>query len=150
MKQGGLDLEMLLEHEEEPGLGNGGLGRLAACFLDSLSTLAIPTLGYGMRYEFGIFTQALHEGWQVELTDKWLRLGNPWEIPRPELVFDVKMGGRTETYTDDGERRIRWIPDRVVRGMAYDTPIVGYGAKTVNLLRLWKAEAVESFDFQAF
>jgi starch phosphorylase len=150
LKKIGLDLETLLDHEEEPGLGNGGLGRLAACFLDSLATMGIPSLGYGMRYEFGIFTQALREGWQVELTDKWLRLGNPWEIPRPELVFDIKMGGHTERYTENGEERVRWVPDRVVRGMAYDTPIVGYRTNTVNLLRLWKAEAVESFDFQAF
>jgi starch phosphorylase len=150
MNKAGLNLEMLLEHEEEPGLGNGGLGRLAACFLDSLATLGIPSLGYGMRYEFGIFNQALRDGWQVELTDKWLRLGNPWEIPRPEIVFDVKMGGHTETYTEDGAHRVRWVPDRVVRGMAYDTPVVGYRAHTVNLLRLWKAEAVESFDFHAF
>jgi starch phosphorylase len=150
MKEIGLDLETLLEQEQEPGLGNGGLGRLAACFLDSLATLGIPTLGYGMRYEFGIFTQAIRDGWQVELTDKWLRLGNPWEVPRPEIVFDVKFGGRTESCCENGEYRVRWIADRVVRGMAYDTPVLGYRVNTVNLLRLWKAEAVESFDFQAF
>jgi glycogen phosphorylase len=146
----GLDLNELLEQEEEPGLGNGGLGRLAACFLDSLATQQIPAIGYGIRYEFGIFDQALRDGWQVELTDKWLRLGNPWEIPRPEIVFDVKLGGHTETYFKDGRYRFHWIPDRVVRGMAYDTPVLGYGGNTVNLLRLWKAEAAESFDFQAF
>jgi starch phosphorylase len=146
----GLDLEELLEQEDEPGLGNGGLGRLAACFLDSLATLQIPGIGYGIRYEFGIFDQALRDGWQVELTDKWLRLGNPWEIPRPEIVFDVKLGGHTETGFENGRYMVRWIPERVVRGMAYDTPIVGYGGATVNLLRLWKAEATESFDFQAF
>jgi glycogen phosphorylase len=146
----GLDLDELLEQEEEPGLGNGGLGRLAACFLDSLATLQIPAIGYGIRYEFGIFDQALRDGWQIELTDKWLRLGNPWEIARPEIVFDVKLGGRTETGFENGRYRVRWIPDRVVRGMAYDTPVLGYGGNTVNLLRLWKAEAAESFDFQAF
>jgi len=150
MEELGLDLEPLLDQEEEPGLGNGGLGRLAACFLDSLSTLGIPALGYGIRYEFGIFAQALKDGWQVELTDKWLRLGNAWEIARPEIVFDVKLGGRTEHYLDNGSYRVRWIPDRVVRGMAYDTPVLGYRTNTVNLLRLWKAEAAESFDFQAF
>jgi starch phosphorylase len=150
MKEVGLDLEALLEQEEEPGLGNGGLGRLAACFLDSLATLGIPGLGYGLRYEFGIFAQALREGWQVELTDKWLRLGNPWEVARPEIVFDVKFGGRTEHYHKDGIYRVNWIPDQVVRGTAYDTPVPGYQNNTVNLLRLWKAEAVESFDFQAF
>src|SRR5947207_3440239 len=150
IQDSGLDLEALLEQEEEPGLGNGGLGRLAACFLDSMATLGIPCIGYGIRYEFGIFDQALRDGWQLELTDKWLRLGNPWEIPRPEIVFDVKFGGRTEGYNQDGHQRVRWVPDRVVRGTAYDTPVVGYRVNTVNLLRLWKAEAAESFDFQAF
>ncbi len=150
MQQLGLDLDELLEQEEEPGLGNGGLGRLAACFLDSLATLQIPAIGYGIRYEFGIFDQAIRDGWQVEFTDKWLRLGNPWEIARPEIIFDVKLGGRTETYNEGGRNRVRWIPDRVVKGMAYDTPVLGYGGNTVNLLRLWKAEAAESFDFQAF
>ncbi|HEV8540915.1 MAG TPA: glycogen/starch/alpha-glucan phosphorylase, partial [Verrucomicrobiae bacterium] len=131
-------------------LGNGGLGRLAACFLDSLASLGVPAIGYGIRYEFGIFDQAIRDGWQFELTDKWLRLGNPWEIPRPEIVFDVGFGGRTESYEQEGVERYRWIPDRVVRGMAYDTPVVGFQNRTVNLLRLWKAEAVESFDFRAF
>src|SRR6267143_1607876 len=145
----GLHLDDLLEQEEEPGLGNGGLGRLAACFLDSLATLGIPCIGYGIRYEFGIFDQALRDGWQVELTDKWLRLGNPWEIPRPEIVFDVKFGGRTEGFRENGQYRVRWIPDRVVRGTAFDTPVLGYRVNTANLLRLWKAEAAESFDFQA-
>jgi starch phosphorylase len=146
----GVALDELLEQEEEPGLGNGGLGRLAACYMDSLATLEIPTIGHGIRYEFGIFDQEIRDGWQVELTDKWLRLGNPWEIPRPEIVFDVKFGGRTETYEQGGEQRVRWIPGSVVRGMAYDTPMLGYRNDTVNLLRLWKAEAVESFDFQLF
>lgn len=150
MRSLGLNLKDLLDQEDEPGLGNGGLGRLAACFLDSLATLRLPGIGYGIRYEFGIFDQALRDGWQVELTDKWLRLGNPWEIPRPEIVFEVKLGGHTEAGTENGRYVMRWIPERVVRGMAYDTPIVGYGGNTVNLLRLWKAEAVESFDFQAF
>ena len=150
MREVGMDLEELLEQEEEPGLGNGGLGRLAACFMDSLATLEIPTIGHGIRYEFGIFDQAIRDGWQVEVTDKWLRLGNPWEIPRPEIVFDVKLGGHTESYYAAGEHRVRWVPNRVVRGMAYDTPVLGYRTNTVNLLRLWKAEAVESFDFQAF
>ena len=150
VKELGWDLDILLLQEEEPGLGNGGLGRLAACFLDSLATLSIPSLGYGIRYEFGIFAQALQDGWQAEVTDKWLRLGNPWEIPRPEIVFDVKLGGRTVGGVVDGKYGVRWMPDRIVRGMAYDTPVLGYRGNTVNLLRLWKAEAVESFDFQAF
>jgi glycogen phosphorylase len=147
----GLDLATLLDQEEEPGLGNGGLGRLAACYLDSLSTLEIPAIGYGIRYEFGIFDQEIRHGWQVEITDKWLKMGNPWEIPRPQISFDVKYGGRTEAYTDaQGQYRVRWLPDRVVKGVAYDTPILGYRVHTANFLRLWKAEATESFDFQAF
>jgi starch phosphorylase len=147
----GLDYRELVEQEEEPGLGNGGLGRLAACFLDSLATLETLAVGYGIRYEFGIFDQAIRDGWQVELTDKWLRYGNPWEIARPELAFDVKLGGRTEAWRDgSGRYRVRWVPGHVVKGIAYDTPIAGYRVGTVNLLRLWKAEACESFDFQAF
>ncbi|HXE75758.1 MAG TPA: glycogen/starch/alpha-glucan phosphorylase [Candidatus Xenobia bacterium] len=147
----GLDLEYLLDQEEEPGLGNGGLGRLAACYMDSLATLQIPAIGYGIRYEFGIFDQVIRDGWQVEITDKWLSLGNPWEIPRPEVSFEVKLGGHTEPYRDErGRYRVRWIPHRVLRGVPYDTPILGYRVNNTNLLRLWKAEAVESFDFQAF
>jgi starch phosphorylase len=151
MAELGLDLETLLRQEEEPGLGNGGLGRLAACFMDSLATLSVPAIGYGIRYEFGIFDQEIADGWQVESSDKWLRLGNPWELARPEIAFEVGFGGRTETDTDErGRRYVRWIPARLVKGVAYDTPVIGYGAATANLLRLWKAEASESFDFQAF
>jgi starch phosphorylase len=147
----GLDFPGILETEEEPGLGNGGLGRLAACFMDSLATLQIPAIGYGIRYEFGIFDQVMVDGWQVERGDTWLRNGNPWEIPRPKLSFPVGYGGHTERYTDEhGELRMRWIPARIVNGVAYDTPIMGYGVNNVNLLRLWKAEAPESFDFQTF
>jgi starch phosphorylase len=147
----GLDLDALIEQEEEPGLGNGGLGRLAACFMDSLATLEIKAVGYGIRYEFGIFDQLIRDGWQVETTDKWLHLGNPWEIERPEIAYEVSLGGQTWSYYDREERyRVRWIPERVVKGVAYDTPILGYKVNSVNLLRLWKAEAVESFDFKAF
>src|SRR5689334_12955931 len=147
----GLDLEELLAHEDEPGLGNGGLGRLAACFIDSLATLEIPALGYGIRYEFGIFQQEIVNGWQVERTDKWLRFGNPWEIVRPEWAQEVKFGGHTEQYKDDGDRlRVRWIPGRIVNGVPYDTPILGYRNNTANTLRLWRAEAPESFDFSTF
>jgi glycogen phosphorylase len=147
----GQDLSALLEQEEEPGLGNGGLGRLAACYMDSLATLNVPAIGYGIRYEFGIFDQAIHDGWQIERTDKWLRFGNPWEIVRTETAFDVRFGGRTEWYRDpQGHHRVRWLPDKMVKGVAYDTPVPGYRAATTNLLRLWKAEATESFDFDAF
>ncbi len=147
----GLDFDELLEAEEEPGLGNGGLGRLAACYLDSLATLQIPSIGYGIRYEYGTIDQEIRDGWQVEITDKWLRFGNPWEIPRPEIAFDVGFGGRTEDYEDEqGHRRTRWVPHQLVRGVAFDTPILGYRVNTANLLRLFKAEACESFDFRAF
>ena len=146
-----MDLDELAEQEEEPGLGNGGLGRLASCYMDSMASLDVPALGYGIRYEFGIFDQAIKDGWQAEVTDKWLRNGNPWEIPRPEVACEVRFGGHTEKWNDDnGRLRVRWVPRDVVKGVAYDTPILGYRARTCNTLRLWKAEAVESFDFEAF
>jgi glycogen phosphorylase len=151
MAELGYDLDDLLAQEEEPGLGNGGLGRLASCFLDSLASLEIPAVGYGIRYEFGIFDQTIQNGCQVEITDKWLRFGNPWEISRPEIAYEVNFGGRTETWTDEqGRYRSRWIPDMVVKGVAFDTPILGYAVGTCDLMRLWKAEAVESFNFAAF
>jgi glycogen phosphorylase len=147
----GLDFEDLLAQEEEPGLGNGGLGRLAACYLDSLATLERPAIGYGIRYEFGIFDQEIRDGWQVEVTDKWLRFGNPWEIVKPEIAYYVNFGGHTEQYHDqEGRFRVRWVPHQAVKGVAYDTPILGYRVHTCNTLRLWSAEACESFDFQAF
>jgi len=147
----GQNLDTLLKQEEEPGLGNGGLGRLAACYLDSLTTLEMPVIGYGLRYEHGIFHQEIRDGWQVELTDNWLHLGNPWEIARPEIAFEIKIGGHTVWDRDADEReQVRWVPDRVVKGTPYDTPISGYRVNTCNTLRLWKAEAAESFDFQAF
>ena len=145
------DLDDILAQEEEPGLGNGGLGRLASCYMDSLASVEVPAIGYGIRYEFGIFDQIIRDGWQQEVTDKWLRFGNPWEIARPEISYAIKFGGRTETFFDDqGRFRVRWIPETEVRGVAYDTPIAGYRVDTCNILRLWKAEAVESFDFAAF
>ncbi|MFG6106290.1 glycogen/starch/alpha-glucan phosphorylase [Leptothoe sp. EHU-05/26/07-4] len=147
----GLDFDALLAQEEEPGLGNGGLGRLAACYLDSLASLEIPSLGYGIRYEFGIFHQEIRNGWQVERTDKWLRYGNPWEVARPEWAMEVKFGGHTEAHVDNkGQYRVHWTPDREVLGIPYDTPILGYQVNTANTLRLWKAEAIESFDFAVF
>jgi starch phosphorylase len=151
MTELGQDLDVILACEEEPGLGNGGLGRLAACYLDSLATLQRPAIGYGIRYEFGIFDQEIHAGWQTEITDKWLRHGNPWEIAKPDVAYYVNWGGHTEHYQDEqGYQRVRWVPNRVVKGTAYDTPIQGYHVNTCNTLRLWSAEAVESFDFQSF
>ena len=147
----GIDLDELIEHEEEPGLGNGGLGRLAACFMDSLATLEISAISYGIRYEFGIFTQAIRDGKQVETTDNWLRYGNPWEVRRPQVAYEVKLGGHTEQYVDEQDRfRVRWVPGETFLGLAIDTPILGHGVSTVNLLRLWSAEAAEGFDFHAF
>ena len=147
----GLNVDELLQQEEEPGLGNGGLGRLAACFIDSLATLEVPSVGYGIRYEFGIFSQEIIDGWQVEKTDKWLRFGNPWELVRPEWAVEVKLGGSTEQYIDDHSRlRVRWVPHKTVIGVPYDTPILGYQTNTANTLRLWRSEAPESFDFAIF
>jgi len=147
----GLDFDALLQQEEEPGLGNGGLGRLAACYLDSMATLDIPSIGYGIRYEFGIFDQDIRDGWQFEITDKWLRYGNPWEIARPEWAVEVKLGGHTETYSDEtGRHRVRWVPNEIAMGIPYDTPILGYKTNTATTLRLWSAAAAESFDFAAF
>ena len=146
-----LDFDAIMDTEEEPGLGNGGLGRLAACYLDSLSTVQIPAIGYGIRYEFGIFDQEIRDGWQVEKSDTWLKNGNPWELPRYRLRLPVKFGGHVERYPDEhGNLRARWVPQMEVVGVAYDTPILGYGVGNVNLLRLWKSEAPESFDFQSF
>ncbi|SAK45302.1 glycogen phosphorylase family protein [Caballeronia calidae] len=151
MRALGQHLDDLLALEEEPGLGNGGLGRLAACYLDSLATLEIPAIGYGIRYEFGIFDQEIRDGWQAESTDKWLQKGNPWEIVRPDVSYYVSFGGRTESTTDaEGRLRVRWIPARQVKGVACDMPMQGYRVDTCNILRLWKSEAVESFDFQDF
>lgn len=147
----GLNLQDLIQQEEEPGLGNGGLGRLAACYMDSMASLDIPAVGYGIRYEFGIFDQEIRDGWQAEITDKWLRFGNPWEIARPESSVEVKLGGYTETYYDqEGRYRVKWVPEQVIKGVPYDTPILGYQTNTANTMRLWKAEAPESFNFQAF
>jgi starch phosphorylase len=147
----GLDFDELVMQEEEPGLGNGGLGRLAACFIDSMATLEMTNIGYGIRYEFGIFDQVIENGWQVERTDKWLRYGNPWEIRRPEWRVIVPYGGHTETYTDENNKeKTRWIPGHIVIGIPYDTPILGYRNHTANTLRLWSAEAPESFDFEVF
>lgn len=147
----GLNLQELMKIEEEPGLGNGGLGRLAACYMDSMASLEIPAIGYGIRYEFGIFDQEIRNGWQAEITDKWLRFGNPWEIARPESSVEVKLGGYTEgNFDENGRYRVKWIPAQTIKGVPYDTPILGYQTNTANTLRLWKAEAPESFNFQAF
>mgnify|MGYP001171694909 CR=1 FL=1 len=144
-------LQQILDVEEEPGLGNGGLGRLAACYMESLASLQVPATGYGIRYEFGIFDQLIRDGWQVEVTDKWLKGGWPWELPQPDEACFVGFGGRTESYTDDkGNYRSRWIPAEHAIGVPHDVPVLGYRVNTCDRLRLWRADATESFDFYAF
>ena len=147
----GQDIDEVLACEQEPGLGNGGLGRLAACYLDSLATLERPAVGYGIRYEFGIFDQEIHDGWQVEKTDNWLAEPNPWEIAKPEINYQVGWGGRTERFIDDkGRERVRWIPARIAKGLHYGTPIQGYNVNTCNTLILWSATAIQSLVLDAF
>ncbi len=144
-------LDDLIALDKEPGLGNGGLGRLAACFLDSLATLDIPAVGYGIRYEYGIFNQSFRDGWQIESPDDWLFLGNPWEFSKPDDMVAVHFGGRTEQYLDDnGQYRIRWIPGDTILGEPYHMLSPGYGTRHVNLIRLWRARATKEFDFQLF
>tara|TARA_Y100001968_G_scaffold1655_1_gene1410 strand:+ start:16455 stop:18974 length:2520 start_codon:yes stop_codon:yes gene_type:complete len=152
LKRFGIEsLDHILEVEEEPGLGNGGLGRLAACYMESLASLEIPATGYGIRYEFGIFNQLIRDGWQIEVTDKWLKGGWPWELPQPDEACLVGFGGRTESYTDEkGNYRSRWIPSEHAIGVPHDVPVLGYKVNSCNRLRLWRADATESFDFYAF
>ena len=146
----GYSYEDLSEVEPDAGLGNGGLGRLAACFLDSLATLQIPAYGYGIRYNYGIFRQQIKNGWQVEQPDNWLRDGNPWEILRPDVVYPVQFGGEVQVIREHGRDNFKWIGAEEVHGIAYDTPIIGYGCKTVNTLRLWSAKSPEEFNFHEF
>ena len=146
----GYDYETLRDQEPDAGLGNGGLGRLAACFLDSLATLEIPAFGYGIRYNYGIFKQQIKDGWQVEYPDNWLKDGNPWEIKRADLVYPVYFGGKVNTYNENGRDVFVWEPTEQVNGQAYDTPIVGYGGKTINTLRLWSATSPDGFSFKEF
>ncbi|QWF71329.1 glycogen/starch/alpha-glucan phosphorylase [Methylomonas paludis] len=147
----GLEAEELLDSEVDAGLGNGGLGRLAACFIDSCATLRLPVTGYGLRYEYGMFTQQIQNGEQVELPDHWLRMGNIWEIERPEYLARVKFGGHTQTHIDEkGQKRVVWLDTHDVLAMPYDTPVPGYKNGTVNTLRLWKAVATEEFNLQEF
>ena len=147
----GLDLEELREIEHDAALGNGGLGRLAACLLDSMATLQLPGYGYGIRYEYGMFKQHIHEGRQLEQPDNWLRYGNPWEFPRPEVLYPVHFNGRVVQFRDEqGRLRHHWVDTDLVMAMAYDTPIPGYGTNTVNNMRLWSAKAARDFDLAYF
>ncbi len=146
----GYKYEDLRDTEPDAGLGNGGLGRLAACFLDSLATLELPAYGYGIRYNYGIFRQKIEGGRQVEMPDNWLKDGNPWELKRPDLSYPVYFGGYVTELRENGRDVFKWIPAEEVDGVAYDTPIVGYGGKTVNTLRLWSATSPDGFSFEEF
>lgn len=147
----GISLSRLRAQEIEPGLGNGGLGRLAACFIDSLATMSVPCVGYGIRYEYGIFRQTFVDGWQVEHSDPWLQLGNPWEFPHPENAVTVQFGGYTESVTeDDGAERTRWVGDWDVLGVPYNYMVPGYRNGRVNTLRLWSAKATRAFNLEVF
>jgi starch phosphorylase len=146
----GIALGDILEKEPDPGLGNGGLGRLAACFLDSMAALQLPGFGYGIRYEYGIFEQKIENGQQVETGDQWLRYGNPWEVPRYDLMVNVSFYGRVEKFTENGVEKSRWVDAKHVLGVPYDIPVAGFRNGTVNTLRLWSARAAAEFDLQLF
>ena len=150
MSQEGLSWEALREYEIDAGLGNGGLGRLAACFLDSMATLNLPAIGYGLRYDFGIFKQKIVNGYQVEQPDEWLKLHYPWEIANPEFSFEVESEGRVAARPGPRGDEWHWVDTKTVIGIPYDLPVVGYGGGTVNTLRLWSAKAAEEFDFDDF
>jgi starch phosphorylase len=151
LKEFGIDLEPICELESEAALGNGGLGRLAACFLDSMATLGVPGYGYGIRYEYGMFRQKIENGRQIEHPDNWLRYSNPWEFPRAEVLYPVKFNGRVVQYTDEqGVQRHHWVDADEVIAMAYDTPIPGYNTNTVNNMRVWSAKSSRDFDLGYF
>ena len=151
LQQQGVDLRQVREMEFDAALGNGGLGRLAACFLDSMATLNLPGFGYGIRYEYGMFSQRIEGGRQVEHPDNWLRYGNPWEFPRPEVLYQVKFGGRVVQFADeDGVLRHHWVDTEDVMAMAYDTPIPGFATSTVNNMRLWAAKSSRDFELKYF
>ena len=146
-----LDFDEIVGWEVEAALGNGGLGRLAACLLDSMASLDVAGFGYGIRYDYGMFTQHVEHGWQVESPENWLRYGNPWEFPRPGVIYPVRFGGRVVHYKDVlGQTRAQWMDTEEVMAMAYDVPVPGYGGKTVNHLRLWSAKSTREFDLKYF
>ncbi len=150
LKKFGIDWTHLCSMGVDAGLGNGGLGRLAACFLDSMATLSLPATGYGLHYDFGIFRQTIKDGYQIEEPDEWLRSGNPWEIERPEYTFQVDFGGSVNEHQENGRQVFTWHPAHHVLGVPYDTPIIGFGSENVNTLRLWSAKASAEFDFEDF
>ena len=147
----GLDMETVRQEEVDAGLGNGGLGRLAACFLDSMASLGIPAHGYGIRYDYGIFNQKIKDGYQVELPDEWLRSGNPWEFARPENTVNIRFYGKTHVDQDQqGNSKHKWTSTQDVLAVPYDFPVPGYKNDVVNTLRLWSARGTEDFDFDYF
>src|SRR5262245_43294245 len=146
----GVSLADLRKSEPDAALGNGGLGRLAACFMESMATLAIPAVGYGIRYDFGLFRQIIQHGWQQEYPDEWLSFGNPWEFQRPEVIYHVHFGGHVDHVDDRGRDRATWRPAETVEAMAYDTPIVGWRGQHVNALRLWSARAPDPLNLDVF
>src|SRR5262249_23471724 len=146
----GVGLSDLRKCEPDAALGNGGLGRLAACFMESMATLSIPAIGYGIRYDFGLFRQIINSGWQKEYPDQWLTVGNPWELQRPEVVCHVHFGGSVEHIEENGRDRAIWRPAETVRAIAYDTPIVGWRDQHVNGLRLWSARAADPLRLDVF
>lgn len=151
LKEMGIDIKDLQENEWDAGLGNGGLGRLAACFLDSMATMALPAYGYGIRYEYGMFYQSIVDGSQHETPDNWLRYGNPWEFPRQEHLHQIKFQGHVIEFAgDNGEKRHSWIDTTDVMALAYDVPIPGYGNDTVNTMRLWTAKSTRDFELMSF
>lgn len=146
-----VDLERIRLLEPDAALGNGGLGRLAACFMESMSTLGIAAHGYGIRYEHGLFRQAVVDGWQQEQTENWLDFGNPWEFERAEVIYPISFGGSVETvHEGNGQQRQVWSPGETVRAVAYDTPVVGWRGSSVNTLRLWRARALEELHLERF
>src|SRR5262250_1233976 len=147
----GVDLNRLRAVEPDAALGHGGLGRLAACFMESMATLGIPAYGYGIRYDHGLFRQVIRDGWQQEYPEDWLSFGNPWEFARPEVIYDIHFGGRVETVHETG-RALRhvWQPEETIEAVAYDTPVVGWRGRNVNPLRLWTARAVDPMRLDAF
>ena len=147
-EQQNVDWIGLIEEEPDAGLGNGGLGRLAACFLDSMATMQLPAMGYGLRYEYGIFKQTIQDGWQHEQPDNWLRRQDPWEVPRPNETVEVKLNC-SFAMVGGQLRPVPGLPSSLI-GIPFDRPVIGYGGKTINTLRLWAAAAPDYFDFQAF
>ncbi|HWA06088.1 MAG TPA: glycogen/starch/alpha-glucan phosphorylase, partial [Ignavibacteria bacterium] len=147
----GFDLDRIMREEPDMGLGNGGLGRLAACYMESLATLELPACGYGILYEYGIFEQDLENGYQIEKPDHWLRYGNPWKVVRPEFTYTIKFNGTVSTYFDEtGRTRYTWINTDDVLAIANDVPVPGYQNKTVNTLRLWQAKSTDEFNLNNF